>query len=58
MITVHIDNSAQAASTDRVLDFVEECINEGLELDDIIASMLCTVAVLIEAESTDEQEWQ
>ena len=57
-ITIHIDGEVQSDSIDVVMDFVEACVNKGMDLDDVMASMLCAVSAILEAEVVDEAEWQ
>lgn len=50
-IIIQIDEDVEAESIDLVMDFVEACCERGIEMDDIISSMLCAVSALIEAEN-------
>ena len=53
-IIIEIDEGVEPDSIDLVMDFVEACHNQGVELDDIIASLLCAASDLLE--SRDEGE--
>jgi len=57
-VVIHIDDNIAANSTDAVLDFVEACVEEGADIDDIIASMLCAVSAILESQAIDEMEMQ
>ena len=53
-IIIEIDQGVEPDSIDLVMDFVEACYNQGVELDDIIASLLCAASALLEAENKGE----
>lgn len=52
-IIIEIDEGVEPDSIDLVMDFVEACAAQGMEIDDIIASMLCAVSALLEVKDTD-----
>jgi len=55
-VVIHIDDNLQSGSTDLVLDFVEAMTQQGYELDDLVAAMLCAVSAIAEAQSIDQAE--
>ena len=55
-VVIHIDDNLQSDSTDLVLDFVEAMTQQGYELDDLVAAMLCAVSEIVEAQSIDQAE--
>lgn len=38
-----------------LMDFVEARVNEGTDVDDIVASMLCAVSAILEAQAIDKE---
>jgi hypothetical protein len=52
-IIIEIDEGVEPDSIDLVMDFVEACAAQGMEIDDIVASMLCAVSALLEVKDTD-----
>lgn len=57
-VVIHIDDNIKADSTEAVLDFVEACVEEGADIDDIIAAMLCAVSAILESQAIDQMEMQ
>jgi len=48
-VTFHIGDQIDGDSTDAVLDFVQEQVNNGADVDDLIASMLCCISAILES---------
>lgn len=57
-VVIHIDDNLQAESTDMVMDFLEAMVDEGYDLNDLVAAMLCCVSAIMEAEVMDEARMQ
>jgi hypothetical protein len=57
-VMIHIDDKLQAESTDMVMDFLEAMVDEGYDLNDLVAAMLCCVSAIMEAEVIDEARMQ
>ena len=57
-VVIHIDDNLQAESTDIVMDFLEAMVDEGYDMNDLIAAMLCCVSAVMEAEVIDRAEMQ
>ena len=53
-VTFHIGDQIDADSTDAVLDFVEEQVNNGANVNDLIASMLCCISAILEASDIED----
>lgn len=54
-VTFHIGDQIGGDSTDAVLDFVEEQVNNGADIDDLIASMLCCISAILEGEQIETE---
>jgi len=57
-VTFHIGDQIEADSTDAVMDFVQEQVENGADVDDLIASMLCCVAAILEASDVEDERLQ
>ena len=57
-VVIHIDDKLQAESTDMVMDFLEAMVDEGYDLNDLVAAMLCCVSAVMEVEAIDESRIQ
>jgi hypothetical protein len=57
-VVIHIDDNIQTESIDLVMDFVEACVDEGEDVDDIVASMLCAVSAILESQAIDKEGMQ
>jgi hypothetical protein len=53
-VTFHIGDQIDADSTDAVLDFVQEQVNNGADVNDLIASMLCCISAILEASDIED----
>jgi len=54
-IVIHIGEDIRADSTDTVLDFIEACVEEGADIDDLVASMLCAISAILESEAINKE---
>lgn len=54
-VTLHIGDQIDGDSTDAVLDFVQEQVNNGADVDDLIASMLCCISAILESEKIETE---
>ena len=54
-VTFHIGDQIDGDSTDAVLDFVQEQVNNGADVDDLIASMLCCISAILEGEQIETE---
>jgi hypothetical protein len=57
-VVIHVDDKLQAESTDLVIDFLEAMVEEGYDMRDLVAAMLCCVSAALEAELMDKAEMQ
>jgi len=57
-VTFHIGDQIEADRTDAVMDFVQEQVDNGADVDDLIASMLCCVAAILEASDAEGERMQ
>jgi len=55
-VVIHINDNLQSDSTDLVMDFLEAMIDEGYDVNDLVAAMLCCVSAVMEAEVIDRAE--
>ena len=57
-VIIEIDDDVQAESIDLVMDFVSASLKQGIDKNDLIASMLCAVSAILEADATDKTQMQ